>query len=114
MRNQAFKYKQKVLEEVKSGDRGCAYSALRKLGTRPGDNNPGTFTLPSHQTDELTDKQCAEKIAEYFATISQEYQPLDVKTLPRRVRLRLRTSNSPSSNHAWVRLSPIPFKRFLT
>ena len=44
MRNQALKYKQKVLEDVKNGDRACAYSALRKLGTRPVDNNPETFT----------------------------------------------------------------------
>ena len=54
-----------------------------------------TFTLPSHQADGLTDKQSAEKIAEYFASISKEFLPLDVNTLPERVKCRLRTKSVP-------------------
>ena len=66
------------------------------MGAQPGDcTDSQTFTLPSHQADGLTDKQVAEKIAEYFASISKEFLPLDVNTLPERVKCRLRTKSVP-------------------
>ena len=86
MRNQALKYKQKVLEDVKNGDRACAYSALRKLGTWPGDNNPGTFTLPSHLDRNLSTTQSADIIADHFAAISRDYKPIDILNFPPKMR----------------------------
>ena len=37
----------------------------------------------------LTEEQCAEKIAEHFAAISNEYPPLNLSLLPDRVKARL-------------------------
>ena len=84
------------IDALKNSKPGKAFGILKSMGSQPGvykDNS--TFTLPSHRTDGLNNQQCAEKIAEYFAKISQEYQPLDVNSLPDRVRLRLRTKSSP-------------------
>ena len=53
---------------------GKAYSVLKTMGAQPGDCiDDLTFTLPFHQTDNLTDKQSAE---------SNEYDPLEVDSLP--------------------------------
>ena len=66
------------------------------MGNQPGDcSEDQTFTLPAHQELNLTDRQCAEKIAEHFASISQEYSPLNVNMLPERVKARLRDGTNP-------------------
>ena len=45
MEIQVLKYKEKVLDDVKNGNRSCTYSALRKLGLRTGDKTKNTFIL---------------------------------------------------------------------
>ena len=92
----AQKYMRKNIDALKDAKPGKAFGILKSMGAQPGDcMGDATFTLPSHQTDGLTDKQSAEKIAEYFAAISHEYKPLDVNTLPSRVRQRLSTQSTP-------------------
>ena len=54
------------------------YAALRKLGARPGEQQTNTFTLQSHQDRGLSSRESAEIIADYFATISQEYEPINI------------------------------------
>ena len=56
---------------------------------RPGDAPLKSFTLPDHLDDGLTALQSAEKIADFFSKISQEYDPLNLEELPDRVRLKL-------------------------
>jgi hypothetical protein len=69
---------------------GKAYRAIKKLGARPGDCDAETgFTLTSHVELDLTPKQSVERLAEYFSTISQEYSPLNVESLPECVRIKL-------------------------
>ena len=64
------------------------------MGAQPGDCiDANTFTLPSH--DGLTAEQSAERIAMHFASISQEYPPLDVSTLPSRVQTKLQCTDGP-------------------
>ena len=66
------------------------------MGAQPGDCTDGhTFTLPAHQSDNLTDQQCADRIAEHFASISREYQHLDLEVLPSRVKRRLLEQSTP-------------------
>ena len=48
------KYKDKITEDVRSGNRSCAYSALRKLGARPGESADNTFALPEHVDNNLS------------------------------------------------------------
>ena len=79
------------LKETKPGQ---AYKILKDMGAQPGDcTDSHTFTLPSH--DELSALQSAELIAEHFASISREYPPLNIESLPERVKLNLETKCSP-------------------
>ena len=82
LENEAAKYKEKICEEVRSGNRNSAYSALRKLGVRPGDVTSNTFTLPSHSDANLSAEQSAEIIADHFAAISQQYEPISLENFP--------------------------------
>ena len=91
--SQISKYKDKIIEDVKSGNRSCTYSALRKLGVRPGDPQTNTFTLPSHEEKNLTAQQSAEIIADHFAAISQDYNPIDLDCFPPNIREELSHPN---------------------
>ena len=60
------------------------------MGAQPGDcADNHTFSLPAHQDMNLTNEQCAERIAKHFAEISCEYPPLNPSLLPERVKARL-------------------------
>ena len=72
------KYRNKIFEEIQTGNRNSVYAALRKLGARPGEQQTNTFTLQSHQDRGLSSRESAEIIADYFATISQEYEPINI------------------------------------
>lgn len=48
MESEVAKYTNKILDDVKNGNRNCTYKALRKLGVRPGDVT--TFYLNTCQT----------------------------------------------------------------
>ena len=66
------------------------------MGAQPGDCiDSNFFTLPSHERESLSDVQCAEKIADYFAKISQEFPALDEKLLPEHVRNKLESESLP-------------------
>ena len=80
------KYTEKILEDVRTGNRNCAYSALRKLGVRPGDATLNTFTLPSHVEKNLSPQESAELIADHFAAISQDYEPINIDSFPPNIR----------------------------
>ena len=75
---------------------GQAYNVLKRMGAQPGDCiDSNTFTLPSHESEGLSNEQSAEQIANYFAHISQEFPPLDRDLLPPRVQCKLDST----SNH---------------
>ena len=64
-------------------DPGTAYRCLKRLSAQPGDHQDnGQFTLSSHQEAQLTPEQSLECIAQHFANISQEFNPLDYNLLP--------------------------------
>ena len=66
------------------------------MGAQPGDcSDDQTFSLPAHQQLRLSDQECADKIAEYFASISNEYSPLNINLLPDRVKARLADRTNP-------------------
>ena len=66
---------------------GKAYRALKKLGASPGDaDQESGFMIPSHVEQNLSAKQSAEKLGEYFSTISQQYALLDIDKLEERVK----------------------------
>ena len=71
----AHSYKDKVINEVKEGKRGCAYRAIKKITSSPSDNDG--FSLPSHTEANLSPEESAEILAKHFSSISQEFSPLD-------------------------------------
>lgn len=77
---------------LKTTNPSKAYATLKKMGAQPGDcEDDGTFTLTEHIDMNLSVKQSVEKIAQHFASISQEYPPLNPDSLPSRVKSKLET-----------------------
>jgi hypothetical protein len=66
------------------------------MGAQPADcMNLNTFTLPQHETENLSEEESAERIASHFAQISNEFPPLDVNCLPMRVQTKLKDRECP-------------------
>ena len=84
-----LKYKEKIENEVREGKRGSCYAGLRKLGSQPGESSQTGFQLPNHAEQNLSNTDCAEKIATYFSKVSQEYPPVIVANLPPNIRAHL-------------------------
>ena len=71
---------------------GKAYKAIKKMGARPGDcGEEAGFTLASHVEQSLTPQLSVELMADYFSSISQQYEPLSVQNLPESVRFVMET-----------------------
>ena len=84
------------IDDLKEAQPGKAHTVLKSMGAQPGDcTDDLTFSLPGHQELNLTDEQCAERIAEHFASISREYPPLCPSLLPDRVKARLDDGTNP-------------------
>ena len=75
-------YTQKIIGEVRTGTRTSGYKALRRLGVRNGDTKDDLFSLPNHTELNLSEEESVERIADYFSSISQEFEPLVVNNLP--------------------------------
>ena len=72
---------------------------VKRLAARPGDQPQSTFSLPQHVEDSLSALESSNRICEYFSSISQEYTPLTIETLPVHVRSKL--ANDPC-NHPYL------------
>ena len=83
-------------EELKIAEQGKAYKILKNMGAQPGDSTDNnSFTLPEHLKENLSPKESADRIAQYFAEISNEYPPLDLSSLPERVKENLNSVSQP-------------------
>ena len=86
--NEATKYKNKILEEVKDGKRGSGYSAIRRLGDGQSDwDGRKEFKIPAYVEEGLTANEAANKLADHFSAISQTVKPLDLAKLHPSLRL---------------------------
>ena len=84
------------VDSLKECEPGKAYKILKNMGAQPGDcEDNHTFSLPNHLANNLSDQQSAECIADHFASISNEYKPLDLTLLPDRVKIRLSSKSTP-------------------
>ena len=84
------------IDALKETKPGKAFKILKDMGAQPGDcTDDHSFALPNHQAQNLSPKQSAEKKADHFASISQEYPPLNLDLLPDRVRQNLSTKTNP-------------------
>ena len=82
----AFLQKQVGLVSMKSSS---WLRHVKKLTAKPGDTISDTFSLPKHVEENLSALESSNLICEYFSSISQEYSPLDIPSLPARVRAKL-------------------------
>ena len=95
-KSEAEKYLNKNLDALRNTKPGQAYSILKKMGAQPGDCiDSNTFSLPNHESENLTNEQSAEHIAQHFSQVSQEFPPLDVSNLPKHIKDKLKNSDSP-------------------
>ena len=86
---------QKNVDGIMQAKPGKAYKVLKRMGAQPGDNpEDGSFTLPEYDRLGLSAAQCADRLAQSFADISQEYPPLVVSNLPARIQTLLGESES--------------------
>ena len=80
----------KHVEDMINESPGRAYSAMKKMGARPGDcENSGEFSIVSHQKENLILEESTHRILKYFSNISQKYEPIDVEKLPQEVQNKL-------------------------
>ena len=91
MKVEVEKYVSKIHDEVSNGKRGTSYSAIRRLGDRNFALSKGSesFEIPEFINDNLDDQQSAEALADYFSTISQEFDPLSIDDFPPNVKNEL-------------------------
>ena len=84
------------MDALRDTNPGQAFNVLKRMGAMPGDCiDSNTFSLPSHEKDNLSEEESAERIADHFSAISCEFPPLDVASLPGRVQTKLQSTDSP-------------------
>ena len=78
---------------------GKAYSTLKRLSAAPGDRDAGSFEVTEHLDLGLTAVEAADRIAQKFADISQEYPALRLEELPTRVVQNIQNSKNVVKPH---------------
>ena len=79
LKNEARKYKLKIIEEVRNGTHSSASAAIRKLGETSADRDQRKeLKIPAYLEDGLTPQESANRLASHFSAISQTVAPLDV------------------------------------
>ena len=90
LKREALKYVAKIEREVASGVKGSGYKAIRKLGNRPGESGRRKeVVVPSYLEQKLSPGEAANRLACYFAAVSQTVEPLDETKFHPALRLEL-------------------------
>ena len=76
------------------GKRSNSYSAIRKLELGEHFSQSSGFSLPSFDAKNLSPIQSAEKLADYFSCISQEFNPINVSLFSPKVKKLLKSAKS--------------------
>ena len=90
LKNERNKYREKIEKQVQEGSRGSIYPILKRMGARLFEQTQPEIQIKDHVHLGLTGSESAEKIANYFSMISQEFPALDPSLLPVNVRNYLR------------------------
>ena len=79
-------YLEKIMLEFEETNPAKASKLLKRLGAQPGEvPDESNFTLPGHEEPGLSSEESADRIAQKFADISQEFPPIKITNLPERV-----------------------------
>ena len=89
-----------MMLDLEDSNPAKANKILKRLGAQPGDvPDEGNFTLPVHEELGLTAEEAADRIAEKFAEISQEFPPITLQRLPERVQVKIKNAKN---SHFWM------------
>ena len=83
------RYMQEEIESLKKCNPRQFYRRLKEIGSRLDECEAPTFSIPEFVEQNVSHKEAAENIASHFSSISREYPPLDVRTLPDRVKKKI-------------------------
>ena len=85
------------IEDLMEAKPGQAYKVLKRMGAQPGDNpEDGSFLLPEYVRLGLSAADSADRLAQSFADISQEFPPLVIERLPERIQNILKDGETQS------------------
>ena len=83
------KFLKKNVDDLMEANPSQAYGVLKRLAAQPGDfPEAGCFNLPGHAG--LSPAESANRLAEHFAAISQEFTPLGLEELPMEVQSKIK------------------------
>ena len=86
----------KNVDSLMAAEPGQAYKVLKRMGAQPGENSEdGSFELPEYVSLGLSAAQSADRLAQAFADISQEFPPLKPENLPSRTQRLLKGELNP-------------------
>ena len=85
----------KTVRSLMEANPGKAYTILKRLGAQPGDRvDACSFEIEEHVSLGLTAAESADRIAQKFADISQEFPAISTKDLPTRVFQNIKNGKS--------------------
>ena len=95
MKIAANNYLEKNVRSLIEEEPGKAYKCMKKLSAQPNsDLEDGSFNLLSHMEKNLSTEESANKIAKHFADICNDFQPLNLESLPENIQHKLSNENT--------------------
>ena len=76
LKEEAARYVERNVTDIKNTNPRKAASILKKLGAAPGECQESDFTLLRHIEEGYSVEQQRQEILQYFASVSQEFPPL--------------------------------------
>ena len=88
------KYVESHIESIRNSNPSKFFREIKKIGAIPGeDESSDKLKITSHTQRNLSPKESAEKICEFFSSISSEYEPLNIEKLPTPVKEKIMDTN---------------------
>ena len=87
------KYMEEDIETLKKCNLSQFYRKIKVIGSRLNECDPPTISLPEFIEEGLSPAEAAERMALHFSSISKEYPPLNIDTLPDRVKKKILAEN---------------------
>ena len=99
-------YIRNKIESLRTSNPSKYFKEVKELGNTPGEKSKGHFSIASHIERNLSNLESAEVIARHFSEISQKFEPLDINSLPQRVKEKLASKDVPSGEDAPKKVYP--------
>ena len=97
LKEEAGRYLEKNVSLIKNSNPGRAAKVLRTLGQAPGQVSEKDFTLTRHLDEGFSVDKQREEIMNYFAKVSKEFPPIEVKNLSLELQRKLEQCTVPEN-----------------